>query len=250
MNDVAAAYGEVQDRLVRVVQDASDEQRARPVIACPGWSVAETFSHLVATFCEATTGGARELADLDFFGDLEATWARVASMSARQVHARADQGVDQLVHEWRDAFAVAGPMLRGERAFPAPTPAFAQALLINDLVVHEGDLRAALDLPPAPDSTASALALGNYAFLAAMRVGSAGLPAVALDDGASITIVGGGAPAATLRAPRHDLVRVLAARRSPDQIRALDWEGDPGPYVDLLPAYGVVHPQAADALAP
>lgn len=247
LTDIVAAYEQVQTRLSAVLLAADDAELDSPVVACPGWTVRQTCTHLIATFCESVTGRVAEMAGLDFFADLDATWARIGQMSARQVSERAAVPVEVLVDEWREALQAAGPMLRDEVPFPAPAPAFASALMINDVVVHEGDIRSALGLTP-QDDEATALALGNYAFLAALRIASAGLPAISLDDGTRTTVLGQGEPAATLRASRYDLVRVLAARRAREQIRSMSWVGDPEPYVDLLPAYGVVAPTASDVV--
>ena len=50
--------------------------------------------------------------------------------------------------------------------------------------------------------------------------------------------MGEGASGATLTASRWEFLRVVAGRRSRAQIAAMDWTGDPEPYLALLPAYG------------
>jgi hypothetical protein len=45
-------------------------------------------------------------------------------------------------------------------------------------------------------------------------------------------------PAVTLTGDRYELLRALSGRRSRPQIEAMDWEGDPEPYLGLVPAYG------------
>jgi len=52
--------------------------------------------------------------------------------------------------------------------------------------------------------------------------------------------LGEGPEGATLTADRHELVRVLAGRRTRGQILELAWDGDPTPFVDVLSEYGPV----------
>lgn len=50
-------------------------------------------------------------------------------------------------------------------------------------------------------------------------------------------VLGDGEPVATLRGEPFELLRAMSGRRSADRVRALDWEGEPGPFLDLLSAY-------------
>lgn len=119
--------------------------------------------------------------------------------------------------------------------------------MINDVVVHEGDIRLAIGLPLADETPALALALGNYALMASPRLQKAGLGAIRLEYGQGRgKIVGTGEPVMTLRGTRNDLVRTIASRRSREQILAMDWSGDPTDYLDVLPVYGAAEPADAD----
>jgi hypothetical protein len=122
--------------------------------------------------------------------------------------------------------------------FPDPAPFGLAAVLVTDLVVHDQDVRGAFGRGRAPDGPASALALATYAFGVDYRIRQLGLPAFGLCTGPKLRVLGQGQPAATVSADRFELVRALAGRRSRAQILALSWEGDPGPYVGILPAYG------------
>ncbi|HET6214793.1 MAG TPA: hypothetical protein VFE14_18140, partial [Micromonosporaceae bacterium] len=64
------------------------------------------------------------------------------------------------------------------------------------------------------------------------------LPAFAVRYGEKSRVVGNGEPAATVTADRYELVRMFAGRRSRRQIAAMDWAGDPTPYLPIIPAYG------------
>jgi hypothetical protein len=86
--------------------------------------------------------------------------------------------------------------------------------------------------------------LAGYCFGVDYRLRALGLPALELRYDGKERTLGEGPPAASVTAERWELLRVLAGRRSRDQIAALDWSGDPAPYLPLLPAYG----ERADAL--
>lgn len=252
MVDLTAAYDEVRERFSATVLGLDDDQARLPVRSCPGWSVHDVLAHHVGVITDASTGNAPEIPeDVDFLRDFDQVIGTVfADMSARQVRERAAVSVAELVDEWGSASPVLWSMFRGERpAAPFPiSPDVAPSVAMNDVVVHEGDVRAALGLGPAPETTALSLAVANYSFMAAVKVQSAGLPALRLRYDDREKVIGAGDPVATLTGSRHDLVRVLASRRSREQILAMEWVGDPAPYVDLLPAYGVVVTGDADSV--
>jgi hypothetical protein len=50
-------------------------------------------------------------------------------------------------------------------------------------------------------------------------------------------VEGAGPPAAVLEAAPFELFRALSGRRSAGQVRALAWDGDPEPYLDVLSPY-------------
>jgi uncharacterized protein (TIGR03083 family) len=174
---------------------------------------------------------------LEQWRDVEVQRARDA-MTARQVDERRQSAVSALVSEWRTTTLRVLPMLRGEVPVPDSLPPFVGFVLVNDLVVHETDIRAALGLPRAEQSAALSLALSAYSFSLEDRIQRLGLPALVLAYDGKERRIGSGEPAATLTADRHELVRVLAGRRSREQIRHLGWQGDPAPFLDVLSEYG------------
>ncbi len=143
-----------------------------------------------------------------------------------------------LADEWTGATAVLIRMMRGEDAFPPSLPPFIDRLLVSDVVVHEGDIRSALGLARAPAGAGLSLALAGYSYSLGYRLGAVGLPALVLAYDGKERQVGDGEAGARVHADRYELLRVLAGRRTPDQIRALDWQGDPAPYIEVLPEYG------------
>ena len=111
--------------------------------------------------------------------------------------------------------------------------------LVGDIVTHTQDARGALREPGGRDTAAVNLALDGYAFQFGRRLQRTGIPAVRLvADGREIA-AGEGAPAAAVRGTAFELLRSLTGRRTPDQIRALDWDGDPEPYLPVISSYGM-----------
>ena len=242
MLDIADAYAEVQQRLVGVVLDPKT-QADTPVPACPAWRVRDVVAHLAGSVVDVTTGHAPELYEgfnlFDQWRDQDVAQARDA-ITARQVAERQGRAIDSLVDEWRQATEALVPMLRGEQPFPSPFPPYIGGGLVSDLVVHEGGIRAALGLNRAPECAALSLALAGYGFSLENRIRILGLPALVLAYDGKERRLGEGDVGATVRADRYDLVRTLAGHRTRDQILALDWEGEPGPYLDILSEYGPV----------
>jgi hypothetical protein len=49
---------------------------------------------------------------------------------------------------------------------------------------------------------------------------------------------GDGDPGATVSAPEFELFRAMSGRRSRAQVAAFEWQGDSGPYLDVLCVFG------------
>jgi len=247
--DAGTAYQEVQARLIGAVEMPGADLTAA-VPACPGWSVHDVLAHHVGVVAGVAAEDLGEFNELVF--DLLEQWrdskvqrARDA-MTASQVEVRRRSDVGALVTEWRRATDDVLPLLRGEVPVPPTLPPFVGFVLVNDLVVHETDIRAALGLPRAPASSALSLALTGYAFSLEARIGRLGLPALVLAYDGKERRLGEGPEGATLTADRHELVRVLAGRRTREQILGLAWSGDPAPFLDVLSEYGPVRDAAID----
>jgi uncharacterized protein (TIGR03083 family) len=239
--DVGDAYLEVQRRLIEVVQ-APDSDVSTAVAACPGWSVHDVLAHhvgVVVGVAKGDLGEFGELSDriLEQWRDTEVQRARDA-WTARQVEEYRPRDISALATEWRTATTEVLPLLRGETPVPTTLPPFIGFILVNDLVVHETDIRASLGLSRAAASPALSLALAGYAFSLEHRIRLLGLPTLVLAYDGKERRLGKGPKAATLAADRHELLRVLAGRRTRSQILELSWTGDPNTYVDVLSEYG------------
>lgn len=194
-------YPEIRRAVGRLLADHPGSA-ADPVPSCPEWTVLDLLAHLVeiaervlVRFGEAVPPeGPREI------GALLARWDSLGST------------VDGLLAEARGG--------RGE-------------ILVMDAFTHELDLRGALGVAPPEAHVAWA---SSFAVLVRGFSGSAGkleLPALKISTTGGEWLTGED-PVATVSAEPHDLYRSFAGRRSPDQISALTWSGDPAPW---LPAF-------------
>ena len=202
------------------------------------------MAHHCGTVVDVVTGNGFELFVgldlLDQWRDEDVAHAR-DDLTGRQVAEREGRSLGSLVSEWREATAALLPIMRGEQPFPEAVPSIFGGVVINDAVVHEGDIRFALGLNRAPAGAALSLALLGYGFSLDYRIRTLGLPPLVLSyDGKTRQVGGEGDPGATVSATRFDLVRTLASRRTAAEILDLDWSGNPELYVPILPEYGPV----------
>lgn len=243
--DCGPAYAEVQLRLAGLMTSLSAEQLATPTISCPAWTVQDVFAHHVGVLADIHSNNLTELGDptrlLDQWRDPEVALDRDA-MTARQVEERRGRSVAELLDEWgRAAAALAGGPLPGDPTGMLPFVA------VNDVVVHEGDIREALGLEVAPEVAATAIALASYGATLDNRLRRLNLPAVAFAYDGKTRLFGEGEPEATVSADRTTLVRMLASRLPPDAIRDLDWSGPAGPFLAALGEYGRSRPRSRSA---
>jgi uncharacterized protein (TIGR03083 family) len=249
--DVSAAYVEAQERLCAVLVNLDEEDAGMPVPACPGWSIRDVVAHHCGAVVDTLTGNLSELGGanlLDQWRDQDVADARDA-LTGREVAEREGRSLQSVLEEWKDATVALLPVLRGERSFADVVPPIFSGVLVNDVVVHEGDIRLALGLEPVQEGAALSLALVGYGFSLDSRLRTLGLrPLVLAYDGKQRQFGGDTKPGATLRASRYELVRALASRRSATQIRGYEWTGDAEPYIPVLPEYGAPSRPPADPL--
>jgi uncharacterized protein (TIGR03083 family) len=234
--EIEALYTTVQEELASLVLARADRSGVG-VPACPGWSVRDVIAHVVGLARDAVTGNLPTMDLLEQWRDDEVVETR-DRMTASQVDRVADLSIKDLVRDWQDLMAGLTSMLGGAIPFPDPAPLGLGPVLVTDLVIHDQDVRGALGVPHAPYGPASSLALATYCFAVDYRIRQLALPALEVRYGEKRRILGNGEPAATVTGERFELLRAFGGRRSREQILAFDWEGDPSPYVGLLPAYG------------
>jgi uncharacterized protein (TIGR03083 family) len=205
------------------------------VPACPSWTVRDVLAHVTGVAADAVRG--RYFAGAaDAWRDERLAAARDA-WTATQVTARRDRPVGALVAEWAGWAATLEPMLAGAVPLPAGSPAWLRSAPLADLAVHLHDVRGALGLPGDRDAQATGLGMRIYARWLGQRLDERGRPALRLRAGGRDWVEGAGPPAAVLEAAPFELFRALSGRRSAGQVRALAWDGDPEPYLDVLSPY-------------
>ncbi|MGH2686226.1 MAG: maleylpyruvate isomerase family mycothiol-dependent enzyme, partial [Actinomycetota bacterium] len=192
--DRYAAYEATRRSLGDLVRELDQGELRTTVPACPDWSVKDALAHVVSEAEIAVTGSLPP--DLDLIQALqdEEHAARREAMNARQVEARRDRTVAELLAEWDGLAEDLGPMLRGDRPFPYPFPAV-DAVVVMDVALHSQDIRNAIGRPGDRDSDAVRLGMSAYAFGADNKVRMLGLPPLRLRyDGREKVIGGEGEP--------------------------------------------------------
>lgn len=240
--EIQDLYMTQQEALTSLVLAYPDRSRGR-VPACPAWTVTDLLAHVVGLSLDAATGMLPVIDPLEQWRDDNVVQKR-DRMTADQIGRVAGKSIGELVDLWRETTPVLAAMLSGAIPFPDPAPFGLAAILVTDLVIHDQDARGALRVHNAPDGPPSSLALATYFFGVDYRIRQLVLPALGVRYADRTRILGTGEPAATVSAPRFELLRAFGGRRSRKQILAFDWEGDPNPYLALVPAYG----ERADAL--
>ncbi|MGZ3143572.1 maleylpyruvate isomerase family mycothiol-dependent enzyme [Lentzea chajnantorensis] len=167
-------------------------------------------------------GGLRDFADRRFDGVESGEWGE------RQVRDRRGNSLDDAFAEWDANRELAAPL------FDTPMG----SVLIAEVVAHEHDLRAALGVPGDRDPQVVRAALTRPLQQLDQRMRENDVPAlrVVLEHGDRV--LGHGEPEGTLRTTSFELMRAIGGRRSVDQIRAMDWDGDPDTWISSLALSG------------
>ncbi|MFD9894030.1 maleylpyruvate isomerase family mycothiol-dependent enzyme [Amycolatopsis sp. NPDC059027] len=207
-------YSEVR-RNIRKLLEEYPGATTRYVPACPEWTVGDLLAHLV------------EIA--------ERALARFGA-AVPPVHGKLRLG--ELLDRWDVLGAEIELRLEsagGQRG----------DVLVTDAFTHELDLRYALGLGFPAEHVAW---VASFEVLVRGFSGSIverGLPALRIvTPGGSAWLAGAGPAGAILTARPDVLYRSLAGRRSLDQISALTWSADPGPWLPAF-AWGPFRPPTA-----
>lgn len=189
--------------MVALVHEAEAQVLVTPVPATPAWSGIDLLAHVVGVVDDALAGR------LDGAG--------TDPWTAAQIESRRGRSVDELVDEWEAKAPTFEAFLDGIGASGRQA--------VFDVVTHEHDLRDALARPGARGSDGVHVGLTFV------------LPpftAAAAEAGIRLRVEAGGGTwgptgdvDAVLRAEPFEVLRATSGRRSADQVRALDWEGDP-----------------------
>lgn len=209
-------YAGARARLVELADDLG-EAGSIPVPALPGWTVRDTYAHLAGVCADTVDGRGDGIPD--------------ERSTARQVAERVHLTLGEVTAEWAGRApdleaALSG--LSGRALAPAAV----------DVWTHEQDIRAALGRP--------LLATGPEPLLVADRLArwfrrgwvAGGLPAIRIVGDQTSWELGEGETTATLRASDFELARAFVGRRSRRQMLAMNWDGDPEPFIDHLHVFG------------
>lgn len=237
MADTATLYDENRLKLAQLVRGLSDKQLITAVPATPGWTIRDIISHLAGDVSSVASG--------DFpgqffsaFGEPDAV-VSLNEWTSEHVRSRSDLSLNEVLEEWEANATAVTDMMRGEKPWPEGIPPIADRILLTDLGVHQQDIYGALGIERDREGPLVKMGAAGYvAVVLGFRLPSAGLPPLRVLAGDSERVSGEGEVGATVSASRFELFRALSGRRSPEQIRAYDWDGDPEPYIPFFYPYG------------
>lgn len=208
MADTFTVYCDIRGRMVDLARSSDEGALAATVPSCPDWNVRQLLTHCVSM---PAAIGAGDMPG----GDLQAWIDRVLAE-------RDGRSLDELVDEWTAADPVIEAMVGG-----------AGGVLLDDLMIHEHDLRAALDRPDHAALEADLFverSLRSFAPALASR----GLGAIEVRaDGR--TWRSHDAPTGwTIETTPWEAVRIMASRRTADEIRSVGGSDDLDAYIALV----------------
>ena len=237
MADLAEVYARTRKELANLVSSLSEDDLERPVPATPGWSIRDVIAHLAG---DVERIRANDFPREFFFAlGSEQGVAVLNGWTARHVADRRGRPLQDVLDEWENAAAAVSPMMRGDVEWPEGVLPFAAHVLVTDVGVHQQDVHGALGAVKDRDAAAVRIGLGTYIAGADLRLKTSNGPALRLVTEDKEKVAGAGEPVATVHAPRFELFRAMSGRRSPDQLRAYEWDGDPEPFIELFYPYGV-----------
>ncbi len=212
--DAAAIYRTARERLVMLAPTLKPEQLATPVPTCPGWSVHDVYAHLAGLSSDVVEG------EVSRPGSPEATAVQVADRRATSI--------GELTAEWS---ANASEI---ERRLAEGT---ASVRLAIDAWSHDQDVHNALGIVSGREGPGLELTVSGVWRLKRIlaEAGTAPLRIITADR---VWTIGDGEPGATLTIDTYELARMLLGRRSRAQMLAYQWQGDPEPYLAVLPVFG------------
>jgi uncharacterized protein (TIGR03083 family) len=215
MTDYAQTYGALRSRVSDLVREADDEQLERHAPAAPEWRVRDLVAHLSGITADVNAG------NLD--GVATDAW------TARQVDARRDWSIEQLLEEWDTEAAKV-------EAVMASLPEVAVGQMTTDAATHEQDIRGGLERPGARDCDAVVIAC-DWGVQMLAGVADPADATLRIETEAGTTTVGAGTHQVGVRVDRFELFRTLTGRRSLDQILSFGWQGEPAPELLVLPIF-------------
>jgi uncharacterized protein (TIGR03083 family) len=215
MTDYAQTYGALRRRVSDLAREADDDQLERNAPAAPEWRVRDLVAHLSGITADINAG------NLD--GVATDAW------TARQVDARRDWSIEQLLEEWDTEAAKV-------EAVMSSLPEMAVGQMTTDAATHEQDIRGGLERPGARDCDAVVIGC-DWGVQVLAGVAEPADATVRIETEAGTTTVGTGTRQIGVRIDRFELFRTMTGRRSLEQIRSFGWDGEPAPELLVLPIF-------------
>jgi hypothetical protein len=206
-------YFDIRDRFVGTIAMLPEPSLLAAVPACPEWSIHALLAHVVAMPMAIAAG---EIPDEVIGGGDPNPWL------ARLVEANVDRPVIDLARWWASDDETLSATVEGA------------GLLLADLFTHEGDLHGAIG-SRAHRATAELDSQLDAALAGLQKdIAEAGLPPIGVDNGTERRISADGDPGWVLRTDFWTAHRALNSRRTPDELLAMDHEGDPARYFEVM----------------
>lgn len=208
--DPAEAYGRAYQRICALVNESVANVA---VPTCPGWTVKDVVAHLAGFFTKYRSG------DPAAFGP---DWGD------REVKARKDRSLEECMREWNELVKEPGDLFESRLA----------GVAVADVLAHEQDIRTAIGQPGArnDENIVPAVQMG-LSFLE-NKPETQELPTLRVVTDEIDHTLGEGQPSVTLTTSTFELFRTLHGRRTPDQARGMNWDGDPEPWLPALFLFG------------
>ena len=206
---LSALYAETRQRLTDFVLSRPGDWD-RPAPATPGWTVHDLVAHL--------TGVAEDLA-----GGWSPTGGPTEEWTARHVARGRDVPVPELAEKWAKLSRAVEEALDRRPVWP----------IVFDVGAHEQDVRGAVGDTGARDSTV--VTLGAKLLLRALDVPA---PLVVRTEREEIRVGPDEGDPVRLTTTTFEAFRWRLGRRSPAQLAAMDWSGDPAPFLGHLCVFG------------
>jgi uncharacterized protein (TIGR03083 family) len=210
----ADVYRWHRERLLAMAPELDDEQLATGVPACPAWTVRDLYGHLAGVAADILSGA---LTDIPTPED-----------TRRQVERASSRTLAEVCADWERDGPKVEELLRAVRGVAAPA---------IDVWSHDNDIRGALGLPRGDDAAVVRFVVAMLAASHRSDWGDEGLPTLRVVGSHRDWTFGEGEPVATLTGDDYELARLFIGRRSDDQLRAMDWDGDPSPFVGRLSVF-------------
>lgn len=237
MAEFAEIFDGLRKEIGSTVSRLSEEELEKELPATPGWSAKDIVCHLTGDLVSFLASDF----PAEFFQSIgdDAAVRVLNEWTTQHVAERRDLPLDAILKEWEEASRPITAMMRGEQPWPDGTPIFSDRVLITDAAVHRHDIYGAFNIEVDRSDAPVRISLTSYVAITGMRLGSDGIAPLRLEVEDKSYDFGAGEPGATVKATRFELFRALSGRRSPEQIRAYAWTGDPEPYIPYFYPYGV-----------